>query len=116
MYREAIAARQARRRIVGRDATETPALRAAASAASPRAYWRSRLAQELDEARTEGIQPFEFAEILAAAGDTTKALDWLERACAEHDFMMTLIQVAPNLQPLRGEPRYLALVRRGCPM
>ena len=40
---------------------------------------------------------FELAEILAQAGDTSAALDWLERACRDHDFMMTYLSVAPNL-------------------
>ena len=114
LYREAIAARQARRRILGRNVAETPALRAAAAATSARSYWRQRLAQEREEAREEGLLPFEFAEIHAQAGDTAGALDWLERACREHDFMTMYVRVAPNLAPLRSEPRYLDLVRRGC--
>jgi tetratricopeptide (TPR) repeat protein len=116
MYRDAIAARQARRRILGRDVSETPALRAAAEATTPRAYWRQRLAQEIAESRAEGVQPFEFAEILAQAGDTAQALDWLERACRDHDFMIMYVRVAPNLAPLRSQPRYQEVVRRGCPM
>jgi tetratricopeptide (TPR) repeat protein len=114
MYEEAIEARQARRRILGRDVRETPALRAAAEAASARVYWRNRLTQEITESRQEGLLAFEFAEILAQAGDTAGALDWLEKACGEHDFMMTYVRVAPNLQPLRGQPRYQNVVRRGC--
>ncbi len=65
-------------------------------------------------ALTEGVQPIEFAEILAQAGDVTRALDWLERACAEQDFMMTYVRVLPTLRPLHAEPRFLNIVRRGC--
>jgi serine/threonine protein kinase/TolB-like protein/Tfp pilus assembly protein PilF len=114
MYKEAIAARQQRRRILGKTTTETPALRAAASAASAREYWQKRLEQELEEARDEGLQPFEFAEILAQAGETARALDWLDRACTEHDFMMLYVGVAPNLDPLRSEPRFKQIVARRC--
>jgi eukaryotic-like serine/threonine-protein kinase len=116
LFREAIAARQTRRRLLGRDLTETPALAAAAAATDPREYWRNRVTQELVEARTEGLAPFELAELLAQAGDPTRALDWLERACAELDFMVVYTRVAPNLEPLRREPRYLNLLRRGCPV
>jgi tetratricopeptide (TPR) repeat protein len=114
MYSDAVEARQARRRILGRDVRETPALRAAAAATNARVYWRNRLTQEIAESRAEGLLPFEFAEILAQAGDTADALDWLEKACAEHDFMMAYVHVAPNLQPLRAHPRYQNVVRRGC--
>jgi len=113
-FREAIVARQTRRRILGFDTQETPALRGAATATNPAEYWKYRLEQELIEARTEGLAPFEFAEILAQAGETKRALDWLERACAEHDFMTLNIKVAPNLQRLRGHPRYEAIAETGC--
>ena len=116
LFRQAIAARQTRRRLLGRDVTDTPALNAAAAATEPREYWRNRLKQEIAEARTEGLYRFEMAELLAQVGDTARALDWLERSCEEHDFMISYIRVAPNLQPLRGEPRYQSLLRRGCPV
>jgi hypothetical protein len=70
--------------------------------------------QELAESVREGLQPFEFAELLAQAGDRDRALAWLERACTDHDFMMMFVGVAPNLAPLRGEERYQRLVRRSC--
>jgi TolB-like protein/Tfp pilus assembly protein PilF/tRNA A-37 threonylcarbamoyl transferase component Bud32 len=114
LYKEAIAARQTRRRLLGLDAADTPALVAAAAATSPRAYWEKRLEQEIAESRTEGVQPYELAEILAQAGDSARALDWLERACDDRDFMMMNLRVAPNLDPLRAEPRYQALLRRSC--
>jgi tetratricopeptide (TPR) repeat protein len=114
MYREAIDNRQTRRRILGLDITETPALRAAASATTPREYWRRRLEQELIEGKTEGLQSFEMAEMTGQAGDISHALDWLEKACAESDFMITYIRVAPNLDPLRNEPRFRALLKQSC--
>ncbi len=113
-YREAITARQMRRRLLGRDTSETPALAEAATTTSAEVYWRKRLEQELAESKTEGFYPYELAEIYAQAGDETRALDWLERACNEHDFMMQYVRVAPNLEPLREEPRYREIVRRGC--
>ena len=60
-----IDARQARRRLLGFDATVTPALAAAAAAKSAPDYWRRRLEQELEDSRAEGFAPYEFAEIYA---------------------------------------------------
>ncbi len=113
-YAEAIAARQARRRALGLNVADTAALRGAAVATSPREYWRHRLAQEIEESRAEGTGAFEFAEILTQAGDTGAALDWLERACANNDFLMAYARVAPNLLPLHAEPRYRTIAQRGC--
>ena len=93
---------------------ETPALRAAAAATTPREYWRRRVEQELIESRAEGLLPFEFAELLAQAGEHDRALEWLEKACAQHDFMSMYIRVTPNLDPVRSDPRYLAILQRSC--
>jgi len=113
-YELSIQARQTRRRLLGFDAELTPALRSAAAAADSRSYWRGRLDQELAEGAKEGLQPFEMAEILAQAGETARALDWLERACSDNDFMMLIARVAPNLDPLRSHPRFQALLSRSC--
>jgi tetratricopeptide (TPR) repeat protein len=116
LYADAIAARQKRRALLGLDTAETPALRAAAAARTPAQYWPRRLEQELLEAKREGLQPFEYAELLAQAGEKHRALDWLDRACREHDFMLLHLNVMPNLAPLRGERRYQDIARRGCGM
>jgi hypothetical protein len=39
------------------------------AATSPLEYWRGRLALERQESTTEGMQPYEFPEILGQAGD-----------------------------------------------
>jgi serine/threonine-protein kinase len=52
------------------------------------------------------------AIVYAALGDHARALEWLEKAYAEHDFAITQIAVAPWYQPLRGEPRFQQLVTR----
>lgn len=113
-YREAVTARQTRRRLLGLNAEETPALTEAAAAESATLYWQKRVEQELEESQAEGFLPFEFAELYAQAGHTGHALDWLERACRDHDFLMVYASVAPNLEPLRGEPRYREIIERGC--
>jgi len=114
MYRESVQMRQRRRQILGLDSRETPALRAAAAATTPREYWRRRVEQELIESRAEGLLPFEFAELLAQAGEHDRALEWLEKACAQHDFMSMYIRVTPNLDSVRSDPRYLAILQRSC--
>lgn len=113
-YPESVRVRQLRRRLLGLNAAMTPALRAAAAARDGRTYWRGRLRQELIEAKTEGLQPFEAAEIYAQTGDVDDALTWLERACADTDFNILTIHTVPTLDPIRNEPRFKAVLDRSC--
>lgn len=112
MYREAIKARQMRRKLVGLDHEETPALRRAASAADHQTYWKARLEQELTEMRTEDPSSFDMVEIYAQLGDRDKAFDWLERAATERTYSMIYLNVAPNLDSLRSDPRFAEFLRR----
>jgi DNA-binding winged helix-turn-helix (wHTH) protein/TolB-like protein/Tfp pilus assembly protein PilF len=112
MYREAIAARQMRRKLGEFDAKETAALREAAAARTARVYWRKRLEQEIEESKRELSTAFDMAEIYAQLGEKDQAFAWLERAYEERYHMMMYLKVAPNLDPLRSDPRFADLLRR----
>lgn len=60
--------------------------------------------------RTRFIAPEAFAFIEVGLGDTAAALDWLERGYRERSFYLVLID-DPFLDPLRGSPRFEAIVR-----
>ena len=76
------------------------------------AYAR-QIAAELEEKRkADYVSPVEFAMIYIALGDTQKALDWVERAVDDRRGWSAYLRVHPVLDPLRGEPRYAALVQR----
>jgi TolB-like protein/DNA-binding winged helix-turn-helix (wHTH) protein/cytochrome c-type biogenesis protein CcmH/NrfG len=49
---------------------------------------------------------------LAALGEKDEALNWLERAYESHTRDLVFVGVDPGYDPLRGEPRFAALVRR----
>jgi TolB-like protein/DNA-binding winged helix-turn-helix (wHTH) protein/Tfp pilus assembly protein PilF len=112
MYKEAIFARQMRRKLAGLDAGETAALREAAAATSARVYWQKRLEQEMAELKQELDTAFDLAEIYAQLGEKDQAFAWLERAYEGRSFMMLYLKSAPNLDPLRSDPRYADLLRR----
>ncbi len=112
MYREAIAARQMRRKLARVDPTESPAIKRAAAATSHQTYWRSRLEQEIDDAKREPPYPFDMAEIYSQLGDNDKAFEWLERAFEQRLYLMMFLKVAPNLDPLRDDPRFADLLKR----
>jgi TolB-like protein/Tfp pilus assembly protein PilF len=112
MYKEAIAARQMRRKLAGLDAKETAALREAAAATSARVYWQKRLEQDVEESKRELSTGIDMAEIYAQLGEKDEAFKWLERAYEERSVMMMYLKVLPNLDPLRSDPRYADLLRR----
>ena len=45
-------------------------------------------------------------------GDKDKAFEWLNRACDEHSMEAYYIVVDPDLDPLRSDPRFDAVLRR----
>jgi len=55
---------------------------------------------------------YQYAEIYAQWGDIPQALDWLESAYRLRDPGMTNMKADIFLQPLRLEPRYLAIERQ----
>jgi serine/threonine protein kinase len=58
------------------------------------------------------IQPVWIARVYAHAGDKDRALDWLERAFEERDFLMTNLNTSSDWQLLHEEKRYTDLVNR----
>ena len=57
------------------------------------------------------ILPTAFAAIHLGLGGTDDAFTWLDRAFAERDAIMMPIKSLPFLDPLRSDPRFLALLR-----
>jgi eukaryotic-like serine/threonine-protein kinase len=65
-----------------------------------------------DKRRREYLRPYILAEDYAALGERKEAMDWLEKAYEERDDWINWIKVDPNLDVLRSEPRFTALLRR----
>ena len=55
---------------------------------------------------------YQYAEIYAQLGDKERALTALERAWEIRDGGMINIRVDPALDPIRGDPRYEAIIKR----
>jgi len=53
------------------------------------------------------------ALLYLSLGNRGEAVRWLEQAVADHDgWSITWIKVDPSLDPLRGDPRFEALVQK----
>ncbi|HEX6126322.1 MAG TPA: tetratricopeptide repeat protein [Pyrinomonadaceae bacterium] len=70
------------------------------------------LLAELEEiAKERYIPPYTFAIVYLGLGEIDEAFKWLEKAGREHDYWMIFIHVDPDLDPLRGDPRFDDLIK-----
>ena len=65
-----------------------------------------------DIAKTQYVMSYHIALIYSVLGDKDKALAELETSVSERDYLLPRIKVEPFLDPLRGDPRFDAIVRR----
>ncbi len=72
---------------------------------------RQILARLTEAAKTRYVPAYAFAVIHLALGEKDQALDWLEKNARDHAAPYSnLVKVDPYLDPLRGDPRFEALV------
>ncbi len=63
--------------------------------------------------RQRYVQPTAFALVHTGLGDPGEALAWLEKACREErSVYLTHLDVEPIWDPLRSDPKFLALLKR----
>jgi TolB-like protein/DNA-binding winged helix-turn-helix (wHTH) protein len=70
------------------------------------------LRQMMEEANAGTRRPFEVALVATTKGDHSLALDWLEKSYQHHDYWMLFINVDPQYDPIRSNPRFQAIVHR----
>jgi serine/threonine-protein kinase len=73
---------------------------------------RAVLAELERRAQEHYVAPHHFALVYIGLGDTSAALDALERGFEARDAGMNWIKVAPPFAPLRDEPRFVALLEK----
>ncbi|HSU26654.1 MAG TPA: hypothetical protein VLI65_11765 [Pyrinomonadaceae bacterium] len=56
-------------------------------------------------------QPFDLACLYASVGDQDKAFESLETAYRNRSYKIAVLEVTPQLDPLRHDPRYQDLVK-----
>jgi serine/threonine protein kinase/tetratricopeptide (TPR) repeat protein len=72
----------------------------------------SLLAELESHAAIGYVSPVAFATIMLGLGDVERAIDWAERAYDDRRGWLAYVNVNPIMDPMRGHPRFDALVRR----
>jgi len=68
---------------------------------------------DLQKLRAESYaSAVDLADIAVALGDRESAFNWLDQAASERAFHLIYLKVWPELDPLRSDPRFKALVLR----
>ena len=72
-----------------------------------------QVAAELEEkVKIDYVSPVELAMVHIALGNTERALDWAEAGIPERRGWLAYLKVHPVVDPLRGHPRFEALVSK----
>jgi serine/threonine-protein kinase len=61
---------------------------------------------------TNGRDAWTLARLYTSLGEPAEAITWLERMYERRDPMLVYLKVKPHLDPLRGEPRFQALLKK----
>jgi len=73
---------------------------------------RQVLQQLVDVDRHQHVSGYYFSQVHLALGETSLALDWLEKAAEERSPLIVYVKVAPQFDSLRTEPRFHALLKK----
>jgi serine/threonine-protein kinase len=66
----------------------------------------------IEKKKTDYVSPVELAIVSVAIDDYEAAIDWCERAVEERRGWVAYLAVHPVVDPLRGRPRFEALIRK----
>jgi len=80
--------------------------------AGKRAEAEALLAELEAQRRSDYVSPVAFATLYLGLDDHERALDWTERALEERRGWLAYLRVNPLLDPLRGEPRFEAMIEK----
>ena len=87
-------------------------LRSAYRSSGWQGYWTEQLRQLESLARTTYVSSFHMASVCARLKRNDDAFRWLQRAYQERSTNLLFVKFDPNMENLKDDPRYGALVKR----
>ena len=66
----------------------------------------------VDQAKAGARRPYDVASFAILKGDGSLSLDWLEKSYQHHDYWMLFINVDPQYDPIRSDPRFQSIIHR----
>jgi tetratricopeptide (TPR) repeat protein len=70
------------------------------------------LRKVVEQAKSGATRPYDAASYANQKGDRDLAFEWLEKAYQHHDYWMLFINVDPQYDALRSDPRFHSIVHR----
>jgi len=58
------------------------------------------------------IPPYNIAVVYYGLGERDQAFAWLDKACDDRDVRLSFLKVDPKWDPLRSDPRFVAILKR----
>lgn len=78
----------------------------------PNGYWQKNLQGTLQQQEHGDAGTLDLAGAYARVGDKDKSVEWLQKAYEERNGDLTLVNSHPDYKNLRGDPRFVALLKR----
>ncbi len=66
----------------------------------------------IDQARAGLRRPYDVASDAVEMGNNELALEWLEKACEHRDYWVLFVNVDPQWDPVRRDPRFQAVMQK----
>jgi TolB-like protein/DNA-binding winged helix-turn-helix (wHTH) protein len=98
--------------LFGADPQKVAQLKEAFAKSGAQGYWRRKLENYKETAKSNYVEPLLVAEACVRTGDKECAFEWLEKGYEERDDLMINLKVEPVLDSLHSDPRFQDLVRR----
>ncbi len=111
-YPEALAMLQKGRGLIGDMPSILAAMAQVYAVSGDERKARGLLAELVELSKAKYVPNTSFAIVHMGLGETDRALDWLERGCAHRDLPLAALKSHPLYDPLRGEERFTAVLRR----
>jgi TolB-like protein/Tfp pilus assembly protein PilF len=111
-YEEALMALEKARAASGEHQATLAGLSHVLASAGRREEAQAMLGQLTQFSQEHHVSPFWLAVARAGLGEKVTALDALDQGFEQHDVMLVWLGTDPRLDALRGEPRFIHLLRR----